>query len=786
MMQLRLRLSVALFCLLLCDNAHADTAQPPTRAPSSLNIALQTALENEAKGRGHPSLAMAVFDASGVVWSSTTGFSDAEAKVPATLATIYRAGSITKLFTDILLIQLVEEGRIDLDSPVTQYLPDFKPENPYKTKITVRHLLTHTSGLVREPPVGSYFELGDPGSSAIVASLNKTRLVAEPGTVRKYSNAGFAVAGRIVEVVANLDLDTLMSEKLIQPAGMTSSQLTTTNIKGRIAHAEFAPFGSPRKAAPVFDIGLKAAGGLNTTVGDLSAFGSALLRGGVGSRGQLLKSSTLETMYQVRPVSGGSARDIGLGFTSKKLGNERMLGHSGGIYGFTSEFWLLPDRGIGVVVFGTVDGDAAPDRLAHYGLEATLAQKIGSTPPTFLSQTIAPSKAMQSQLEGHFVHNGTSVDIRSIDGRLLVETPTAIGELSLRDGVLTLFSDFGIAGKANVDPDGQWIELSTKRFVRAAVKPPVERGAAIRSLFGDYGWDHERIRVYERDGQPYVNIEWFDHSRMTKISDDVWAFPDNALLYARERLVFKRDKAGRGVSISLNGIIFNRLPDKLPIVDDAQRESARQKIAKLTKIALAASPPVEATSDKVAPDLVSIRSIDPTIKRDIRYAGNNNFLGVPVYNAPVAMLQRPAAEALGRAHRRLKKMGYGLLVHDGYRPWYVTKIFWDATPDEDKLFVADPAEGSRHNRGGAVDLSLYDLKTGKPVQMPGLYDETSERSYPNFVGGSSRERWHRDLLKQAMEAEGFSVYGYEWWHFDYEDWRRYPIQNRFLSENPSN
>jgi D-alanyl-D-alanine dipeptidase len=347
---------------------------------------------------------------------------------------------------------------------------------------------------------------------------------------------------------------------------------------------------------------------------------------------------------------------------------------------------------------------------------------------------------------------------------------------------MQLASDFGIAGKATVDLNGQWIEIGTKHFVRTTVEMPPELDTATRNLFGDYGWDHERIRVYERDGHPYVNIEWVDHSRMTKIDNNIWAFAENALFYSRERLLFKRDKTGRGVSISLNGIIFDRLADKLPIVDEAQRESARKKIAKLRQIALASSPPVETIEGKVTHDLVSIRSIDPTIRRDIRYAGNDNFLGVPVYNAPVAMLQRPAAEALARAHQRLKKLGYGLLVHDGYRPWYVTKIFWDATPDEDKLFVADPAEGSRHNRGGAVDLSLYNLKTGKPVQMPGLYDETSERSYPNFVGGSSRERWHRDLLKQAMEAEGFAVYGYEWWHFDYNDWRRYPIQNRFLSE----
>ena len=122
-------------------------------------------------------------------------------------------------------------------------------------------------------------------------------------------------------------------------------------------------------------------------------------------------------------------------------------------------------------------------------------------------------------------------------------------------------------------------------------------------------------------------------------------------------------------------------------------------------------------------------------------------------------------------------MGFGLLIHDAYRPWYVTKIFWEVTPQDKRIFVANPSEGSRHNRGCAVDLSLYDLDTGKPIEMVGVYDEMSERSYPEYPGGTSLQRWHRELLRQVMEDEGFDVYAFEWWHFDYEDWRKYPILN---------
>jgi D-alanyl-D-alanine dipeptidase len=201
-----------------------------------------------------------------------------------------------------------------------------------------------------------------------------------------------------------------------------------------------------------------------------------------------------------------------------------------------------------------------------------------------------------------------------------------------------------------------------------------------------------------------------------------------------------------------------------------------RSIDQLRREALSASPPRENGQFR-APDLVDLASLNNTIHLDIRYATSNDFLGTPVYTQARAFLERPAAEALVRALHRLKPYGYALLIHDAYRPWYVTKIFWDATPPEGKIFVADPAQGSRHNRGCAVDLTLYDLKTGMPIEMPGTYDEMSARSFPAYPGGTSLQRWHRDLLRWAMESEGFTVYEHEWWHFDYKDWHEYPILN---------
>jgi len=199
-------------------------------------------------------------------------------------------------------------------------------------------------------------------------------------------------------------------------------------------------------------------------------------------------------------------------------------------------------------------------------------------------------------------------------------------------------------------------------------------------------------------------------------------------------------------------------------------------VAELRAEALRESPPKEAGPFRKA-ELVELITLDPGFHLDIRYAQSNNFLSTPVYTQARAFMQRPAAEALQRALKRLQPLGYGLLIHDAYRPWYVTKIFWDATPPEGHDFVADPQKGSKHNRGCAVDITLYELASGAAIEMPGLYDEMSPRSFPTFPGGTSLQRWHRELLHRAIESEGFTVDGNEWWHFDYKDWKQYAILN---------
>src|SRR5436189_851072 len=255
--------------------------------------------------------------------------------------------------------------------------------------------------------------------------------------------------------------------------------------------------------------------------------------------------------------------------------------------------------------------------------------------------------------------------------------------------------------------------------------------------------------------------------------DTVYVYEDHGALFARVDSVSPPSPlAGRSDTAFAR---WSRL--QLGPADGGQlRIAPVRSVAELLTADRVLTPPAESGAF-LAADLVEPAVLDATIRLDIRYATTNNFLGSVFYSSPHAFLQRPAAQALVRASRALRPLGYGLLIHDAYRPWYVTKVFWDATPPASRWLVADPSKGSKHNRGAAVDITLYDLKTSAPVEMPSTYDEATPRAYADFLGGTSLQRWHRALLRRALEREGFTVNPSEWWHFDFRGWEHYPILN---------
>lgn len=293
---------------------------------------------------------------------------------------------------------------------------------------------------------------------------------------------------------------------------------------------------------------------------------------------------------------------------------------------------------------------------------------------------------------------------------------------------------------------------------------PAAAPAALVGYLGEYGPESAPVIVFEQNGQLVAVIA---------------RGPARPLAAS----AFALDPRGRAARVTIDGQSYDRR--EVGPADGGQLHvTPLRPVPELLKEARTQSPPAE-PGDFLPADLVELVKVDGSIRLDIRYATTNNFLGSAFYAEGRAFLQRPAAEAVARAAKALRPLGYGLLVHDGYRPWYVTKTFWDATPEDKKWLVANPAKGSNHNRGCAVDLTLYDLATGRVIEMPSTYDESTPRAYAFYPGGTSLERWHRALLRRVMEAEGFTVNPNEWWHFDYKDWRRYAIGNVAFDRIPA-
>ena len=171
--------------------------------------------------------------------------------------------------------------------------------------------------------------------------------------------------------------------------------------------------------------------------------------------------------------------------------------------------------------------------------------------------------------------------------------------------------------------------------------------------------------------------------------------------------------------------------------------------------------------------LIEIKKHIPTIKLDIRYAGKNNFAKQAVYKQARAFARLPVVDALENVQDELKKSGYGLKIFDGYRPYSVTVKFFAIASD--KTFVANPKDGSRHNRGCAIDLTLIDLRTGKELEMPTPYDSFAAEAASDFNNLPAKIIQNRTLLRDTMEKHGFRVLNNEWCHFDFIGWQNYDL-----------
>jgi serine beta-lactamase-like protein LACTB len=513
---------------------------------------LRTLLEREVRDKRLPALSIALVDNQRIVWSHGFGHQDRDGKVPASAETVYRVGSVSKLFTDVAIMQLVERGKIDLDAPVTKYLPNFAPVNQFDDKpITLRHLMAHRSGLVREPPVGNYFDPTGPTLAQTVASLNGLELVYPPGKRTKYSNAAIGVVGYVLEKTQNEKFETYLKRNVLDPLGMTSSAFEPTpTVKKNLADAVMWSYHGREFPAPTFELGMSPAGSMYSTVLDLSKFLSCLFADGKIGDKQLLKPATIAEMFRPQFAKPEEKRGFGIGFALGELDGHRRIGHGGAIYGFATDVSALPDDKLGVVVVASRDvANAVVSHVADVALQLMLAAKQGKPLPAVEASAPLPRDEAR-KLAGHYRSGERWFDLVESAGRLWIFQDRAVVRVELRghgddlmaDGVLT------IGPKMRRLPDGK-LKLGENVYEKQPDNgPPPAAPAKWAGLIGEYGWDHNTLYIHERHGKLYALIEWIELDPLTEESENVFAFPDRGL-YHGQKLVFTRDSSGRATQV---------------------------------------------------------------------------------------------------------------------------------------------------------------------------------------------------------------------------------------------
>ena len=339
----------------------------------------------------HPAvgLAVGVVRDGGLLDFHGHGLADIASRTPVTADTVFRIGSLTKTFTAIAVLQLCEQGLVDLDAPAGQYLRAYRliPARPWHRPPTVRQLLTHTAGLPQlvyparafQPVLGETVAYGQHVPALAGFYRGRLHLIAEPGSRHTYSNHGFATLGQMVEDVTGQPLSRHFRERIFGPLGMTSTDLVRSDrITARLATGYSLRAGGPR---PVHDRDLVTvgAGAIYSTTADIARYVAALLTGGSGEHGQILKPDTVTSMFAPHYQPDPRLPGVGLAFFRQDLGGHLVVGHDGLLPGFNSQMSLAPRDGTGVIAFT----NGASRAMAWLSAEviAILGRIIGTTEP---------------------------------------------------------------------------------------------------------------------------------------------------------------------------------------------------------------------------------------------------------------------------------------------------------------------------------------------------------------------------------------------------------------------
>ena len=382
-------------------------------------VELQEIVAEVLNRRPVAGLTVAVVQRGTPVWLRTHGLADVEKHVPVDEDTVFRIGSITKTMTAVAVMQLVEQGLLDLDAPVEAYLRSFRllPADVGFRPVTVRDLLTHTAGVravrsatdLLRPALGWGSPAGLPVPSLTQYYGPGLRVDVEPGTRFAYSNQGFAVLGQVVEDVTGMPFDRHLRHRVFEPLGMEHSDLVRSDRVRRRLAIGYEP--GPRGLNRVVDLEdvTLGAGNVYSSTRDMVRYLTALLSGGGGEHGTILQAGTLATMFEPHYQPDPRLPGVGLSFFRDTLGGHRIVVHDGIWKGFLSTMLLAPDDSIGVLALantGHFRPGGAPDEAA----EAVL-RRLLDVPPDEVSHGVPQHPAVWADLCGRYsLGRGVLVD----------------------------------------------------------------------------------------------------------------------------------------------------------------------------------------------------------------------------------------------------------------------------------------------------------------------------------------------------------------------------------------
>ena len=382
-------------------------------------------IEAKRNDREQPGISVGVVYDQDLIWAKGYGMADVDSGIPATPATVYRIASISKLFTSTAILQLRDAGELQLDDPVKKHLSWFKVKDLDHDgpTITIRHLLTHTSGLPREAKGVSWNELTFPSRQQMIRRLVQQEPVFAAEEEWKYSNLGLSLVGEIVAEVSGKAWPAYVADHILSPLGMTSTYpLPTPETPGlAVGYGRRVP-GKTRGIEPFVDIDAeRPAGNMASTVEDLAKFVSLQFREGPDDGEMILGRSTLREMHRVHWLRRDWKSGWGLGFAVRRVDEQVRIGHGGSLPGHRTQIELAPDDKLGVIVLTNAD-DGDPRRYVDqtFKLVGPAIKDVTRIPKV----AAEPDPAWQ-QYVGTYTWKGADMQVQVLSGELTIIFPDA-------------------------------------------------------------------------------------------------------------------------------------------------------------------------------------------------------------------------------------------------------------------------------------------------------------------------------------------------------------------------